>query len=353
MASSPLLVRAMWLGLCMTWGFCSRVPGNFTSVIGHKAPDTDAVTSAMVYAWELNARALSANTFVLGELNPETEYVMKFCGVAAPPLLPKIEYKSEVAIVDTNNPEELPDDIDQALIHSVIDHHPKKDNSIVAGLTTGQVDMRMIASATSIVYARIKARSLVPPVHIAKLMLAGILSDSLHFRSPTTTELDKQHAKELAQYARMTDDEVTEFANAMFEAKANVSHVSAADLLTMDSKIFKMGGQKLRVSVLETTKPAIPLSKRSDLCEAMKLKKTDEALDEILLFVVDILNEVAIALACTDTQKQIVMRAWPEKATIDAVELEGTRQLRLPGVVSRKKQMIPALEAVYNKKDEM
>jgi len=338
----------MWNGLCMTWGFCPRVPGNFTAVIGHKAPDTDAITSAMVYAWELNSRALSAHTFRLGELNPETEYVMKACGVAAPPLLPKIEYKSEVAIVDTNNPEELPDDIDQALIHSVIDHHPKKDNSIVAGLTSGQVDMRMIGSATSIVYARIKARSWVPPEHIAKLMLAGILSDSLHFRSPTTTELDKDHAKELAQYARMTDADVTEFANAMFEAKADVSHMSGKELVTMDSKIFKMGGKKLRVSVLETTKPAIPLAKQSDLCEAMKLKKTEEALDEVLMFVVDILNEAATALACVDAQKQIVLRAWPEKAT---VHTDGN--VLVPGVVSRKKQMIPALEALYNKKEEM
>ena len=74
----------------------------------------------------------------------------------------------------------------------------------------------------------------------------GILSDSLEFRSPTTTLLDKEHAFELGKLAGLN---VHDFAMGMLDAKAKVDHLSAQELIMMDTKVFKMGGKKLRVSV--------------------------------------------------------------------------------------------------------
>ncbi|CAE7560480.1 ppaC [Symbiodinium sp. CCMP2456] len=302
------------------------------SVFGHKVPDTDTVTAALVYAWELNARNISATAYRLGELNPETDFVLKRLGVAVPPLLADVSAKDAVAVVDTNNPQELPEGILKASIHSIVDHHK------LSGLTNAEpleVDMRPLCSATSILYARAKLLGLAPPKDVAGLMLAGILSDSLEFRSPTTTELDKVHAGELGKLAGL---DVHEFAEGMLEAKANVDHLSPSELIMMDTKIFTIGGKKLRVSVMETTKAAGPLAKKDELVAAMRKLTLDEKLDDVLFFVVDILKEAATFISSSATATRLVEKAWGVK-----VDAEGL--VVLPGVLSRKKQIIPKLEA--------
>mmetsp|Transcript_5765 Transcript_5765/g.16695 ORF Transcript_5765/g.16695 Transcript_5765/m.16695 type:complete len:333 (+) Transcript_5765:68-1066(+) len=308
------------------------------AVFGHKAPDTDAVTSALVYAWELNERNVPALAYRLGDLNPETTYVLQKVGVAVPPLLPADPApKTPVAVVDTNNPEELPRGIGKAHIHSIVDHHK------LSGLANSEpleIDMRPLCSATSILYARAKAANLTPPKHVAGLMLAGILSDSLEFRSPTTTPTDKEHATELAQLAGL---DVHEFASGMFDAKGKVDHLTAKQLLMMDSKVFTLGGKKLRVSVLETTKPAAPLARKAELVTAMQQLVAEEKLDDLIFFVVDILQESATFVSGSPYATSLVEKAWKVRVDRDS----GT--VLLPGVMSRKKQMIPKLEtAVAN-----
>jgi manganese-dependent inorganic pyrophosphatase len=309
------------------------------SVFGHKAPDTDTVGSAIIYAWELNERKIPAKAYRLGELNPETAYVMKALDIEIPPLLEgKIEAKTPVAVVDTNNPAELPEGIEKASIHSIVDHHKL---SGLANAEPLEIDMRPLCSAGSILYARAKAAGLTPTKKIAGLMLSTIISDSLEFRSPTTTQLDKDYAKELGAIAGL---DVHAHAEAMLDAKAQIDHLTPEELVMMDTKIFKIGGKKLRVSVLETTKPASPLAKQAALIEAQKKLVKEEQLDDMLLFVVDIIKEAATFVSSSPSASKIVEKAW--KTTVDKDGL-----VVLPGVLSRKKQMIPALEAAA--KDEL
>jgi len=309
-------------------------------VFGHKVPDTDAISAAVVYAWELNSRNIPATAYRLGELNPETAYVLKTLDVLVPPLLGTLEPKAKVAIVDTNNPAELPEGIDKAKIHSIIDHHK------LNGLTNSEpleMDLRPLCSAGSVLYARAKARNVRPPRQIAGLMLSSILSDSLEFRSPTTTDLDKVYAQELAEIAGL---DLHKHAEAMLEAKAQIDHLSAEELVMMDTKIFKIGGKKLRISVLETTKPAAPLAKQAALVEAQKKLVEKEKLDDVIFFVVDILNEAATFISASASATKLVERAWKVKVGKDGTVV-------LPGVLSRKKQMIPALEAAAKEEAEL
>merc|ERR1712226_1455781 len=276
---------------------------------------------------------IPAQAYRLGELNPETAYVMKSLGVELPPLLEgKLEAKAAVAVVDTNNPDELPEGISKAKIHSIVDHHK------LSGLTSAEpleMDMRALCSATSILYSRAKSHKLTIPKHIAGLMLAGLLSDSLEFRSPTTTEIDKVHAAELGKLAGL---DVHEFATAMLDAKAQVDHLTPAELITMDTKIFKIGGKKLRVSVMETTKPSALLAKQAEIVEAQQQLAKKEELDDVLFFVVDILNEAATFVSSSPTAASLVKNAWNVSVGTDGTAF-------LPGVLSRKKQIIPKLEA--------
>jgi len=314
--------------------------GKTYAVFGHKVPDTDAICAAMAYAWELNERNISAKATRLGDLNPETAYVLKSLGLEAPPLLGELEPKAPVAIVDTSNPAELPAGIEKASIHSIVDHHK------LSGLSNAEpleIDMRPLCSAGSIIYARAKAAGRTPPKAVAGLMLSSILSDSLEFRSPTTTDIDRAFATELGELAGL---DVHAHAEAMLDAKAQIDHLTPAELVMMDTKIFKIGGKKLRVSVLETTKPASPLAKKAAMMEAQKKLVVDEKLDDMLLFVVDILKEAATFVSSSPSASKLVERAW--QTTVGA---DGT--VVLPGVLSRKKQMIPALEAAAAAKEEL
>lgn len=301
-----------------------------TAVFGHKIPDTDAICGALAYTWELNARNISATAYRLGELNPETQYVLKTLGLEAPPLLTELDLSSPVAIVDTNNPAELPDGIEKAHIHSIIDHHK------LSGLTTSEpleIDLRPLCSTGSILYSRAKASGRVPPKAVAGLMLSSILSDSLEFRSPTTTQTDRIYADELSQLA---DLDVHSYAEAMLDAKAQIGHLSPEELVMMDSKVFTIGGKKLRISVLELTKPEPALRQHKNLVAAQRKLAIEQKIDDVLVFVVDVLNEEATFISASPNSSRLVEHAWPVTVNDEGMAV-------LPGVLSRKKQIVPAL----------
>ncbi|MEO0678600.1 MAG: DHHA2 domain-containing protein, partial [Pseudomonadota bacterium] len=125
------------------------------------------------------------------------------------------------------------------------------------------------------------------------------------------------------------------YASEMFEAKSDVSAFSDAELLRMDSKEYEVGGTKFRVSVLETTAPKIVLDRKASLMESMTSVASEDGVDQVLLFVVDILNEEATMLIPNDLTKTVAEKSFGASVAGDTVVL--------PGVMSRKKQIIPNL----------
>ncbi len=300
-------------------------------VFGHRSPDTDATASALVWAWYLNKKGTDAKAYVLGTPNTETLFVLKHWGFEVPEILTAVTTEDKVAIVDTNNPAELFDNINEAQIVQIIDHH-----KLVGGIETPapiEICIKPLASSASVMYTLMTAAEIAAmPENIKGLMLSCILSDTLEFRSPTTTEQDKVMANELASQLAVN---ITEYATKMFEAKSDVSHFSDEELIKMDSKKYEVGGKKYRISVLETTAPNIVLERKDSILSSIESVKTDEELDEVLLFVIDILKEEATFFIPNNEVKGIAETSFNASVESDLVVL--------PGVVSRKKQIIPAL----------
>ncbi|MEO1611471.1 MAG: DHHA2 domain-containing protein, partial [Pseudomonadota bacterium] len=163
-------------------------------------------------------------------------------------------------------------------------------------------------------------------------MLSCILSDTLEFRSPTTTDHDKALAEKLAGELGLS---IPDYAAEMFAAKSDVSAFSDAELLRMDSKEYEVGGTKFRVSVLETTAPQMVLDRKASLMASMTDVAAEDGVDQVLLFVVDILNEEATLLVPNELVKTVAEKSFGASVAGDAVVL--------PGVMSRKKQIIPNL----------
>lgn len=302
-------------------------------VFGHKSPDTDSTGSAIIWAWYLNEiKGISAQARLLGEPNTEAAFVLNCWSLEKPAILTELADDTQVVIVDTNNPAELPENINSADITAIIDHH-----KLVGGLETkGPIDitMRSLACTATVMYDLMGQDADRMPQAIKGVVLSCILSDTLEFRSPTTTNHDRDIANKLASDLGV---DIPSYACEMFEAKSDISAFSDAELLRMDSKNYAVGHTKFRVSVLETTAPKVVLDRKDSLMESMRDVANQDGIDQVLLFVIDILRKEATFLIPNDLVKAVAQNSFGVDVSGDTVVL--------PGIMSRKKQIIPNLKA--------
>jgi manganese-dependent inorganic pyrophosphatase len=303
-----------------------------TLVFGHKSPDTDSTGSPIVWSWYLNEiKGIEAAPKLLGEPNTEAAFMLTRWNLDKPEIITDVAAGTPVVIVDTNNPAELPDGINDCDIRAIIDHH-----KLVGGLETSgpiHIVMQPLACTATIMHDLIGDDMAKMPEAVKGAALTCILSDTLEFRSPTTTDHDRAVAEKLAADLGI---DIASYAAEMFAAKSDVSSFSDAELLRMDSKEFTVEGTKFRVSVLETTSPSVVLDRKASLMDTMTTVATEDGVDQVLLFVVDILNEEATLLVPNDLVRTVASKSFGAEATGDAVVL--------PGIMSRKKQIIPNLK---------
>ncbi|MFU8833857.1 manganese-dependent inorganic pyrophosphatase [Roseovarius autotrophicus] len=302
-----------------------------TLVFGHKSPDTDSTGSPILWAWYLNEiKGQSAEAVLLGEPNTEAAFLLRKWDLPKPRIIADVEDGQVCVVVDTNNPAELPANINGADVCAIIDHH-----KLVGGLETkGPIDItiRPLACTATLMLDLMGDDAAKMPGWAKATALTCILSDTLEFRSPTTTAHDRAVAEKLAADLGIS---IPDYAAEMFAAKSDVSAFSDAELLRMDSKEYEVGGKKFRVSVLETTSPAIVLDRKASLMQSMAQVAAEDGVDQVLLFVVDILNEEATLLVPNDLVKTVAEKSFGATVSGDAVVL--------PGIMSRKKQIIPNL----------
>ena len=300
-------------------------------VFGHKSPDTDSTGSPIIWAWYLSEiQGIPAQANLLGEPNNEALFMLQHWQLDKPEIISEVAPGAPVVIVDTNNPAELPDVINQADIRAVIDHH-----KLVGGLETKapiDITIRPLACTATIMHDLMGADAAKMPRAVKGAMLSCILSDTLAFRSPTTTDHDRALAEALAKELSVN---LSDYAGQMFAAKSDVSAFSDAELLRMDSKSFPVDDQTFRVSVLETTAPHVVLARKAALMEAMGRVAQEDNVDQVLLFVVDILAEEATLLVPNEAVKSVAEKSFDVCVDGDSVVL--------PGVISRKKQIVPQL----------
>lgn len=301
-------------------------------VFGHKSPDTDSTGSPIIWAWYLNeCRGTKAEPRLLGEPNTEALFVLNRWNLDKPEFLEDVSEADTCVIVDTNNAAELPAGVNSANVTEIIDHHLLAGNLKTKGPIN--ITIRPVACTATIMHDMMGDEAAKMPEAIKGAMLSCILSDTLEFRSPTTTDVDRQLAEKLAAELDLS---IPDYAAKMFAAKSDVSSYSDSELLRMDSKSYEVDGVKFRVSVLETTSPSTVLSRKAGLMEDMATVAEEDGVDQVLFFLVDILQEEAILFVPNDLVRQVAENSFGVQVDSDLVSL--------PGVVSRKKQIIPALK---------
>lgn len=313
-------------------------------VVGHKNPDTDSVCSAISFAHLLNewkkAKKMDgvmkmdfdAIPAVQGELNAETKFVLEKFGFKTPEKLLDATEK-RVALVDHTEKAQSIENLDKGEIVAIVDHHKLGDITTPNPIFFFALPVGSTATVLKILYDK---TGVDVPKDIAGIMLASILSDTVIFKSATTTELDRKAAEELAKIAGIED--MVKFG---IEVKAKLSEIegmSPKDIVMRDFKDFVMGSKKVGIGQIELLDLSLIENKKDEIYSEL-VKKKSEGYYSVFLMLTDIMREGTELLVVTD-EPEIVERAFGKR-------LE-SRSIWLEKVMSRKKQVVPPLERVLS-----
>lgn len=299
-------------------------------VLGHKNPDTDSIVSALSATNLYRGRGLDVEPGAQGKPAPETEFVLSRFNLQAPPEIHEVAGR-DLYLVDYSDLAQAPDDFAKAKLLGIIDHHKLGD---VTSDSPVECYIQPVGCSNTVIKRLHDYYGVEIPKNLAGAMLCAILSDTVLFKSPTCTSFDTEAAFDLAKIAGV--DDVQALGMEMFKAKSNLN-ASPRDLIFRDFKDFNMSGHKIGIGQLELISlsmvtPDLMSSLKSELA-----KVKSEGRDSALLVITDIMEEGSQLLLCSDQENTI---AKALNATV-------ADKIWLPGVMSRKKQVVPQLEQAF------
>ncbi|MGN0901657.1 MAG: manganese-dependent inorganic pyrophosphatase [Succinivibrio sp.] len=299
-------------------------------VLGHKNPDTDSIVAAIAYAHVLNGRGIKATAVAQGKVAPETEFVLNKFSLTAPEVVTSVEGK-DLYLVDFSDIAQAPEDITKAVVKGIVDHHKLGD---ITTDTPLECWIQPYGCANTIIKMVADYYGVAIPANIAGAMLLAILSDTVLFKSPTCTEHDKKAAAELAQIAGVEDYET--LGMDMFKAKSNLN-ASPRDLIFRDFKDFDMGGKKIGIGQLELISLSMVTPELKESLKAELAKVKSEGRHSAVLVLTDIMKEGSELLVTSDDEDTIISALGTTKSDM----------MWMPGVMSRKKQVVPPLQGAF------
>lgn len=297
-------------------------------IFGHKNPDTDSVLSAMLLQDFHRTLGWDTEAVILGNLNKETEFVFTKLGLQAPRYIDKVEEGQAVILVDHNDFAQSVENIENACIKMVVDHH------CVGGFKTCEplyYRAEPVGCTATIVYKMFQEKQMEISKTQAIMMLSAIISDTLLFKSPTCTKEDIKSADELALIAGI---DVEEYGLELLKAGTDLSDLTAEQLITVDAKQVMLEDVKSVIAQVNTASIPDMMKRKAEIELAMANTIKEKELDVFVLAMTDIINSNSQAIVLGN-RSDIVEKAYGVKLQDNTAFLEG--------VVSRKKQIIPIL----------
>ena len=298
-------------------------------VIWHKNPDTDSICSAVIMSDFLNKKWFNAIPYKLWKLNNETKYLFDLLKINIPETIEFLEAWTKIALVDHNEKTQTIDNIEELDIEYIVDHH-KFELS-----TTNPINIRAekLCSTASVLYKMYVENNFEITKNIWILMLSAILSDSLLFKSKTTTSEDKTIVKNLQQITWINDLE--NFMKPLFDAKSDLWDMSIEDIIKYDYKTFEVNNIKFWIWTLETTNPNYSLSRKNEFLNWLEKIKKQEKLNFIILSIVDIFWEKNTSIVLDWNDSNIIKKVFHTEVKDNLANLWKR--------LSRKKEIIPDL----------
>ena len=257
----------------------------------------------------------------------------KYCGMVSRRNIINLQ-KRRIILVDHNEATQAVEGFDQAEILEIIDHH-----RIGSLETSGPVYFRNqpVGCTATIVTQMYDENGVEIPPQIAGLLLAAILSDTLVFRSPTCTPLDEALAKRLAKIAGV---DIDEFANEMFEAGEKLDGKTAEEVFLQDFKVFMCGDIRFGVAQGSYMTRKNLLAAEALLQPYLEEARNKQNVEDIYMLLTDVPKEESVVISDGRYASEVLSDGFETQPAEDG-------SFTLPGVVSRKKQFIPALMTAY------
>ncbi|NAX18124.1 MULTISPECIES: manganese-dependent inorganic pyrophosphatase [unclassified Vibrio] len=295
-------------------------------VVGHKNPDSDSICGALVAAELLKARGLEATPVRQGEINRETQHILATAGVVQPELRTSVAGE-KVWLVDYTDLAQAPDDINQAEILGIVDHHRLGDVMTVNPL---EAWIWPVGCTCTILFNLFKMENAPITRPLAILMMSAILSDTVGFASPTCTPKDKEAVLALAEIAEVED--LDAFIKALLIAKTDIEGLSAAQLVEKDLKAYPFNGRDVVVGQVELA----TLEQVDGMIDAIQADLVRRCEEEGLAFAAVMLTDITTAQT-----RLLYTGEWAEKLA----KHEQNGMLMMENTLSRKKQGWPWLQA--------
>ena len=298
-------------------------------VFGHQSPDTDTICSAIVMANFENKLGNDAQAVRLGEINKETKYALEFLNIDVPEYLEKVEAGQDVILVDHNEFPQSVCGIEEAKINKVIDHH-----RICEFKTADPLYYRAepVGCTATVLYKMYKENNIEIDEKIAGLMLSAIVSDTLLLKSPTKTEEDEKVLRELEKISKLNSET---YGLDMLKAGTDLSDIEADKLIYLDCKECMLNDKKAKIAQVNTADISEMMERKADIEEAIKKDILNNNVDIFVFTITDIINSNSQAIVLGENI-EIFEKAFDKK-------LENNTTF-LPGIVSRKKQILPVLQ---------
>lgn len=239
--------------------------------------------------------------------------------------------KKQVILVDHNELSQSVEGLDEAEILEIIDHHK------LGALTTNMpINFRnmTVGSTNTIIYSLYNESNVTIPKDIAGLMLSGIISDTLKFTSPTTTEYDKYVAERLSDISGV---DIEEYSSKMFKAGTNLKGKTIEQIIDTDIKVYEEKNKKIAISQLITLNSEEILNKKDEYINKINEIKKNRDYDLLLLCVTDIIKDGSYILFDNES-KELLGKAFNKEDIYEGYFFNKC--------LSRKKQLVPHIMKV-------
>ena len=297
-------------------------------VFGHKNPDTDSICSAIVMAdLQTKVRGEEVIPCRLGEINEETKFALKYFGAKEPQLIEKVEEGQTVIMVDHNEFTQTVDGIENAKIDTVIDHHRINNFKTSEPLF---YYAQPVGCTSTLLYELYTLNNVKIEPQMAGLLLSAIISDTLLLKSPTTTEKDAKTVRELAKIANI---DVEKYGLEMLKAGTNLDKYTEDELIRLDAKKIEKEDVKYIIAQVNTVSIPDVLKRKAKIEEEMNKEILAKGLSLFVFVITDIVNSNSEAIVLGD-RVDAISKTYEIKDNIAV----------MPGVVSRKKQILPLVE---------
>lgn len=299
-----------------------------TIVFGHKNPDTDTICSSLVMAnLQTKLRGEEVIACRLGDVNEETRYALEYFKMEEPKFIEKVEEGQRVILVDHNEFSQSAEGIENAKIDMVVDHHRINNFKTTEPLF---YYAQPVGCTSTLLYELYRLNNVEIEAQMAGLMLSAIISDTLLLKSPTTTEKDKKAVEELAKIAGV---DANTYGLEMLKAGTNLDKYTEAELINLDAKKVEKEDNKYVIAQVNTVSIPDVLKRKAKLEKEINKIIEEKELSLFVFVITDIIN----------SNSEAIVLGKRTDAISKTYEINDNIAV-MPGVVSRKKQVLPLIE---------